>query len=350
MEAPRAHDASHLAREFFATALSAADATASAHGGWHQTESMLGDVLLKLQTFGETAADMSRAFIPYRPNSAGGGGDEDSSRSIQVRLLTTAGYGTPLPHTTWDWSERDYRSDRYSFSFDVNRRLLTAVDVEAREAVVWFAGDRIGAWERAAPVRPIIDRLLAQFGLTMLHAGSLGRGDRAILFAGRGGSGKSTLVRAGVRNKMKTVGDDFLLLVQGTPAVVAPLYRTVRLQSSSPSYDATLDRIEDDGFANDKALVLLEEDGTFLRRQQPVAIASMFVSGDVRSALEPVSTIEVLQALLPSSLILADRRREAMSTLTGLARSLPSYRLAVGSDLNQALELVDNLLERLGAA
>jgi hypothetical protein len=232
----------------------------------------------------------------------------------------------------------------------VNRRLLTAVDVEAREAVVWFAGDRIGAWERAAPVRPIIDRLLAQFGLTMLHAGSLGRGDRAILFAGRGGSGKSTLVRAGVRNKMKTVGDDFLLLVQGTPAVVAPLYRTVRLQSSSPSYDATLDRIEDDGFANDKALVLLEEDGTFLRRQQPVAIASMFVSGDVRSALEPVSTIEVLQALLPSSLILADRRREAMSTLTGLARSLPSYRLAVGSDLNQALELVDNLLERLGAA
>lgn len=355
MGTPIPQEVSHLYLEFFTRIVDHVNALAGSHGGWKTHRSTLGSVTLELMTLGGLASEMAQAFLPLRVVTGSEGAQdapttERAERTICVRLLTTAALDAPLPPTMWNWNEAEYRSDRFGFSFDANRRMLTAVDSHAREAIVWFTSDRVGAWERAAPARPIIDRLLGPFGLTMLHAGSLGKDGRAILFAGPGGSGKSTLVRAGVKKKMQTVGDDFLLLLPGEPPRVAPLYRTVRLQRSSPSYDAAVDRIEDDGFANEKALVLLPHDETLMERQEVVALASMHVSGGRDSTLKPTSTAEVLRALLPSSLILADRRPEAMEVLTSLARELPSYDFAVGSDLDQALKMVDELLDRLGDA
>jgi hypothetical protein len=348
MGARELNDSTQLHLDFFARILEHANALAQAHGGWRTHWVSLGDVSLELLTLGDLATEMASAFVPQSNAERIQRGAGHGGRTIRIRIMTTEALGATLPATMWRWDEAEYRSDRFGFTFDVNRRMLTAVDVGEREAVVWFTSDRVGAWERAAPARPIIDRLLSQFGLTMLHAGSLGKGDKTMLFAGPGGSGKSTLVRAGVKKKMKTVGDDFLLLLRGEPPQVAPLYRTVRLQMSSPSFDAASDRIEEDGFANDKALVLLPEDDSIAQRQQVIALAAMHVSGKKESILEPTSTSEVLRSLLPSSLILADRRPEAMTVLTDLARGLPSFRFAVGTDIDHALRVVSDLLEEIG--
>ena len=346
--APEFADSSNLHFDFFARIVDHANTLANSHNGWRTHRLKLGDVALELLTLGDLATEMAGAFIPQSGVDGVSGGAGLNGRAIRIRLLTTEALGATLPPTMWKWDEAEYRSDRFGFTFDPNRRMLTAVDVSEREAVVWFTRDRVGAWERAAPARPIIDRLLSQFGLTMLHAGSLGTGDKTMLFAGPGGSGKSTLVRAGVKKKMKTVGDDFLLLLPGQPPLVAPLYRTLRLQQSSPSFDAASDHIEEDGFANDKALVLLPQDDSIAQTQQVVALAAMHVSGKKESILEPTSTSEVLRSLLPSSLILADRRPEAMTVLTDLARGLPSFRFAVGTDIDHALRVVSDLLEEIG--
>ena len=348
MQATELQKQSRQYEDFFLQVSAEADAAASKLGSWKQSGSLLGGVTLELLTAGAMAFEMSRAFVPLRSKTLAQHLPLTETRRLRIRLLTTSDIAALLPQTQWGWTQTEYRSERFSFTFDARRRMLTAVDVINREAIVWFAGELIGAWEHAAPARIVVDRLLAHDGITMLHAGSLGRGSHAILLAGPGGSGKSTIVRAGVGLGMTTVGDDFLLLLPGDSQRVAPLYRTVRLKRNSPSFDASNDRIKDDGFANEKAQVLLEDNGRVLAEQRVVAIASLSVSGEPVSTVESTSTIEVMRALLPSSLILADRRPDSMAALARLARSVPSFRFAFGTDVPQALHVLNGLFDHLG--
>lgn len=334
-------DAEQIDR-FARTVCDEADRAAAAAGGWVSTTVMVAGQPVALRTSGPGATGLLPGVTHRAAPSPPAG-----RAPIRLDALDTSATGLRLPATTWRWDDFTYRSGGLLLEFESERRILTLTDHDRRHVLTWTQSGRTGAWEFAAPWRPLLDRLLAPLGHTMVHAASIGRAGRTVLLAGPGGSGKSTAVHAALDQGFETVGDDFLLLPAGTTGIVESLYRTTRLRPTSPRFDPRVHRVVDDGFGNDKALAFVDEThpGQLVLRQDVAAIVAPVITGRARSVLVPVSPIEILRALVPSSILLADRRPEALPRLVALTRAVPGYRLESGTDLDDLVGTVASLLE-----
>ncbi len=274
----------------------------------------------------------------------------------RIDLLDGEG-GSTLP-LAWTWENAVVTDEQVELRCDVTTRTITMLCRGERWAMVWRDGFRIHPWERAAPLRPVLDNVFGSIGLTMVHGGTLGIDGRAVLISARGGSGKSTCVVAGLRRGLESVGDDFVLLdpqqeVGSSPARVRSLYRTARLHRSSPAW-----RLEDVAAPDenelrteeDKSLILLAERYPQALKEHQV-VDAVFVPelGHAEPAIEAMSRMEALRAVLPSSLILADRRTESFARITAFVRETAAYRLRLSPDVERNTDAIRAFLQRLGA-
>jgi hypothetical protein len=252
----------------------------------------------------------------------------------------------------WSWERLSYSDAGVAFDFNPEQNYLLSANVEGGKAVAWFTSSRIGAWELAGPVRPLLARLLAARDLTLLHAGAIGRNGAALLLPAPGGSGKSTSVALALRRGFDSVGDDFLIALPDSPPSIANLYRTMRLAPSSPMFDVARHQVVPDGFGNEKALAYIDAEypGQLVERQRVVAMATPVITGESQTRVVPASRAEILRALLPSSLFYAaNREAAAMTALTNMVRSLPAYRLELGTDLDGVISAIESLLAKHGS-
>ena len=108
---------------------------------------------------------------------------------------------------------------------------LYAVDHIRRRALYWVSGiAAVPAWERARPFLPIFQAMLDATPWIAVHAAAIAWRGRAVLLAGTGHAGKTSLSLAGLRAGWRFAGDDFVLLRTGPAPEVAPLYATARLR------------------------------------------------------------------------------------------------------------------------
>lgn len=182
-------------------------------------------------------------------------------------------------------------------------------------------------WERAAPLRPALFFALAGGGRHLVHAGAVGDPDRgAVLLAGAGGSGKTTVALAAVEHGLRYVGDDYVLLEDGT---AWNLYRTAKV---------------DAGAGAEKRVVEIS-DGALIEALPVRAVVVPTIHGG-RTRLLQTSGGEALRALAPSTAFQMPFDRGAvLATLAELVRRVPCLRLELGDRPADAAAAVAKALD-----
>jgi hypothetical protein len=193
--------------------------------------------------------------------------------------------------------------------------------------------------------------LLKRRGLYGLHAGGVCRDGRALLLPGTSGSGKSTLTLALARAGFGFLGDDTLFLAP-RPG------EGVRILAFPDEFDLTEQTL---AFFPELAALFGDAPRTGWRKRQvraeraygapvvwecaPAVLVFPQVAGTPASELTPLSPGEALLELAPNVLLTEGRSSQGhLDVLAELVERSACYRLATGTDLEAAVELLGGLL------
>ena len=72
--------------------------------------------------------------------------------------------------------------------------------------------DALPFWTKASPLRTLLHWLMELHGYQLLHAAGFGTADGGVLLTGPGGGGKSTAALSALRDGLRYVGDDYLIV------------------------------------------------------------------------------------------------------------------------------------------
>jgi hypothetical protein len=183
-----------------------------------------------------------------------------------------------------------------------------------------------------------------------LHAGCVAREGSGLLLAGMSGSGKSTLTAALVATGWDYLSDDMVLIVREAAAS-----RAFGLSDEIDCSDDTAGMVPELRHlvgrptlaGRDKHSVDVEEAFGVLPVPscRPRALVLPAISGERRSVLKRVSASYALRELAPNVLLTQRAATQAhLDTLAELARDVPCYSLATGTDLSLAGRCLEEIL------
>jgi len=250
----------------------------------------------------------------------------------------------------WPWDLDRYQDDLGIIQFDSSLDLIYALNVLTNHVILIFDTLSASQWIRPECSRPIIERIFSHYGMASVHGGTLGIDGRCVLLTAKGGSGKSSLITAGITRGLETIGDDFEFLSR-TPNdsksfQLWSLYHFVKLATDSPAWNYL--GLSPEGNpplpGQDKSLLNLLNfyPDRVVSSQHPVAIVVPTLG--TTDGLASISVEDTLTALLPTSMGMSTRKRESILALTDLVESLPCYSLAVTRNLDLAIDELTNLL------
>jgi hypothetical protein len=210
-------------------------------------------------------------------------------------------------------------------------------------------------WERAAPLRPALSWALSGPGRDLVHAGAVGDADRgAVLLAGAGGSGKTTVSLAALAAGLSYAGDDYVLVDTAGEPTAWNMFATAKLDSGHLArFPALVSAVTGraDAASDEKAVLdVARLFGDQLARSLAIrALVIPRITGG-RTDIRPATGGEALRALAPSTAFqMPFNRAGVLGSLAALARRVPAFALDVGDDPGELSLAVDRALELAAA-
>lgn len=206
-------------------------------------------------------------------------------------------------------------------------------------------------WERATPIRQLLHWWLAAHNVQQVHAAAVGAPTGGVLLVGNPGSGKSTSALASLDSSLLFAGDDYVAVALDPEPFVYSLYSSGKIEphhvKKLPAVASSLanaDRLD-----AEKAVMYVHEHypaktthGFPLR-----AVLLPKICGRVDSQIVPVSRVEALRALAPSTVIqLHTAGPDALARMKALVARLPAFALELGSDIAAIPRTIEQFLER----
>ncbi|MXP47068.1 hypothetical protein GRI43_06660 [Altererythrobacter luteolus] len=279
--------------------------------------------------------------------------DEQGASGVDIRIILApdAGPAEPPPgHGTYDDGTLCFAVDGIG-SWTVSGGAEIAVHphpgVGARELRLFTLGSAWGA-------------LGYQRGWAMLHGSAVARNDRAVLFCGDAGQGKSTLAAAMTERGWKLVGDDLSRIEPGgaghTP-MIHPSSARLKLWDSALHYLGLNSEGLERDFFRDEKYHLAVHPGQLAAH--PMPLAAVFILGwDDRLTAERLRGAEAVRGLAEASMYRKEYL-ELMGTLAEqivhcarIASNVPIYRIGRPRDFkllpNVCLQ-VDKMLSDIAA-
>ena len=227
---------------------------------------------------------------------------------------------------------------------------LSMYDAEARTSVFWVASSgHVHFWERAEPLRPSLNWILDSPSRYFAHAACVGNGDGAVLLAGKGGSGKTTTTMASVEAGLSFLADNYVLisLEEGGP-VAYSLYSNAKLLPATVELLPGLRDVVDvrEVAADEKLTVDIGEHrpGQLATGLPVRALVVPHVVGRGETRLVEISPVAALIALAPTT-VLQLQNSAVVARMADLTRTVPSYRLELGGDVQDGPRALRRLLE-----
>jgi hypothetical protein len=185
--------------------------------------------------------------------------------------------------------------------------------------------------------------LLKRRGLFGVHAAGADLEGRALVLAGTSGSGKSTLSVALARAGFGFLGDDTLFL-NGHRVLAFP--DEIDLTEESVSFFPDLQLAPPPAGWRKRQLRADETlRASIVWESTPSLLVFPRVSGRPRSELRPIDPGEALLELAPNVLLTEPVSSQAhLDALAGLAKASRCYRLETGTDLDEAVRLLRELM------
>jgi hypothetical protein len=115
--------------------------------------------------------------------------------------------------------------------YNADSRVFSLIDIAASRG--WYylpqASD-VPYYEKAAPMRMLLHWWCEMVGWVLVHAAAVGRNSRAVLLAGRGGTGKSTTALLAAQGGFSFLGDDYVVLAKTDRLSVLSIYNSVKFK------------------------------------------------------------------------------------------------------------------------
>ena len=303
------------------------------------------------------AASLTRAFA----HLASGPADEPS---LTVYLAEGGVVSLPpspweildrTPSTAWDQEAgalMHVRDERVDGLFRLDGASVSMLDHVSGVGVFWTASpERVPRYERAAPLRALLDWWGGDHGCRVVHAGAVGTERGGALLVGKAGSGKSTAVLACLGSGLSYAGDDGVAVSHGASPLIHSLYCTAKLQPGHlrralPHLASALEDSEE-AHQGKRMFFLDRERSAELTAGFPLrAVLLPRVTGSDRSTTRPVSSGTALLALAPSTLFqLPGARQQRLHHMAEILRRVPAHVLDLGSDLATVAPAIRAVLE-----
>jgi hypothetical protein len=237
----------------------------------------------------------------------------------------------------------------------LNPQSLLRIDASNPDCVQWldvgsgtalYIGHQpLASYQSCAPLLMILQTWLVGLNRTVVHASALGTREGAILFVGRGGSGKTTTALMGLAKAMDYYGDDYCALSFEPEPTVYSLYSSTKFLENSliPLPQMDIRRRAD----IPKPFSMLHPQ--YADHLPEKAVIRAVVVPTLREPLgyEAVSPQTALLALAPSTLFQLKGGSNVLGMLSKLTQSVPTFRMGLGSDPGLVIPLVRKLLGAL---
>lgn len=274
------------------------------------------------------------------------------------------GAAASLPDTPWGaidrtasaWDEDDgalthVRDERVEGLLRLDGGSLAMLDHRSRSAVYWTASpDRVPRYERAAPLRAILDWWGGDHGWRVVHAGAVGTAAGGVLLVGKAGSGKSTATLACLGTGLASAGDDGVAVSLDAEPIVHSLYCSAKLEPHHlrRTLPHLTDALDDSEAAHlGKRMFFLDaRDGALATAFPLKAVLVPRIADQVVTTSHPVSSAAGLLALAPSTLFqLPGARRERLHHMAEVLRRVPVHVLDLGRDLSTVAPAIRAVLD-----
>jgi hypothetical protein len=207
-------------------------------------------------------------------------------------------------------------------------------------------------YERAAPLRSVLNALLVGRARHLVHAAAVGTRDGGVLLTGPPGAGKSSTALACLDGALGHVADDWCGVHAGPQPRIFSVYASAKLRMDAlERFPEIRDRIDNfDRLDAEKATAFLAEHWrSRLVVECPVkAIFIPEVAGRATTVVVPTSGINAWRAMTSWTLKqLTGCGRDSIALLTRFAASLPAFRLLLGRDRREVRAAVEEAVARL---
>ena len=202
-------------------------------------------------------------------------------------------------------------------------------------------------WEASLPLRQFLHWGYAAQGKRLLHAATLGVGEAGALLVGSGGAGKSGTTLAGIMHGLTSVGDDYVVLAESSGKITAyPIARFFKQDR------AGLKRVgipAEEMAINWQGKTTLDPEtiapGCFVNSMQIGAIGIPRIANASSTTITRATAQDAMMAITPSNLgQLPGRMQSGFQFLSKLAKRLPAYHIALGTDPAETSATIRNWL------
>jgi hypothetical protein len=239
---------------------------------------------------------------------------------------------------------------RVSYFHDLD--LWHIFDHQRAVGVQWMASkDAYPPWEPAAPLRIFMHWALSSPESRLVHAGTLGINGKAVLFAGRGGAGKSSTVVAGIMHGLQSAGDDYVHVCAENGTFNAyPIFSTLK-QDAAGLARSGLTQITEHKSANwQNKFEFTAEDIGGQPLTGPLNLRALFapvIGNQKGTVILPISKSKAMLALAPSALFqMPGERDSGVAFFANLVRNLPCYEIILGQNPNEIVSCLVDFLEQ----
>jgi hypothetical protein len=330
------------------------DEAARSVGGWDDVWLDVAGAAVRLRFAGPA---MEEVLLPALDHLRR---EPAAAAQLTVHVWDSASTATSPPRPAWGLDAyrehgviRGFFGDGFYTVYPRGVGALNLVDVDARQAFFWIEDAKsLGLPERGAPLRMLLNLWLLDRDPQLVHGAAIGSEEGCVLLIGPSGAGKTSTALSCLDSNLRHLGEDYCLLAPGEPPHVFSIYSSAKVEP------ATLGRIPELGELvvampereDDKAILDLhsKDTGKMLRSAPLKAIAIPRIVDGTETRTAPCSTAEAMVAVAPSTMLqLPGNGPAVMRLLSETIRSVPCFRLEVGSEPSQIPRAIEQLLDHV---
>jgi hypothetical protein len=234
-------------------------------------------------------------------------------------------------------------------AFDTGTNSLSVYNFTHDVSYTWFpsiAG--LPTWVTAIPFRTVLSWHCNLHHMQLVHGAAVALGGKAVLLAGKGGSGKTTTVLASALAGLGYIGDDYCAVEPGK-AMVHMVYRTAKIWRPTLDFLPALEPliVNPHELPDKKGIIFFEDkDITLVRSAELSAIVLPRLGSERGTKALPATHADAIRAILPSTILgLLGGTSATPRLIMQLAQSVPVFHLELGTDLNAASDAIARLLK-----
>jgi hypothetical protein len=341
---------------FYAAVRAAFEQAVRSIGGHQDRHFQIAGQVVRLRFAGEAlVAGLTRALAPLAIAPV-------AEPNFTIHLWDTASTGVEPPPPAWPHEDFQGNGAIHAFgtedlltTFQLGNNTLNVLDAVRGQAYNWVRdAARLPSFELGAPLRWSLHLWLRRQGVLAIHAGAIGQPAGGVLLVGRGGAGKSNTALSALDSDLQYAADDYCLISAEPEPTIHSLY------STGKAHAADLARLPFlAGRASNPHTLDSEKALYFLHEHFPDRLARMFparavlvprITGRPATRAHLTSAAAGIAGLAPSTFAqLPGMQSSDFQVLVRFFRRVPSYLLELGTDREEIMAVVAELISALNA-